>query len=147
MPDKKPKSQLIILVAIAALVFGIAMGFFIGRSSGPEQAPESEVIAGAQLYSCGMHPDIISEEPGNCPICGMKLTPIKTASAGTTMPQGERKIKYWRAPMDPTYISDKPGKSPMGMDLIPVYEDKIAEGAITIDPVTVQNMGLTCRLR
>ncbi len=35
-----------------------------------------------------------------------------------------RKILYWQAPMDPTYISDKPGKSPMGMDLIPVYEDE-----------------------
>jgi Cu(I)/Ag(I) efflux system membrane fusion protein/cobalt-zinc-cadmium efflux system membrane fusion protein len=36
----------------------------------------------------------------------------------------ERKIKYWRAPMDPTFIRDQPGKSPMGMDLIPVYEDE-----------------------
>lgn len=36
----------------------------------------------------------------------------------------ERRIKYWRAPMDPTYIRDQPGKSPMGMDLIPVYEDE-----------------------
>lgn len=60
-------------------------------------------------------------------------------------PQKERKIKYWRAPMDPTYISDKPGKSPMGMDLIPVYEgeeEKLPPGAIRIDPVFVQNMGV-----
>ena len=35
-----------------------------------------------------------------------------------------RKIAYWVAPMDPTYVSDKPGKSPMGMDLVPVYEDE-----------------------
>lgn len=35
-----------------------------------------------------------------------------------------RKVLYWQAPMDPTYISDRPGKSPMGMDLIPVYEDE-----------------------
>ncbi|HXV60580.1 MAG TPA: efflux RND transporter periplasmic adaptor subunit [Vicinamibacteria bacterium] len=59
--------------------------------------------------------------------------------------QGERKIKYWRAPMDPTFISDKPGKSPMGMDLIPVYEgeeDALAPGTIKIDPVFVQNIGV-----
>jgi Cu(I)/Ag(I) efflux system membrane fusion protein/cobalt-zinc-cadmium efflux system membrane fusion protein len=59
---------------------------------------------------------------------------------------GGRKIKYWRAPMDATYISDKPGKSPMGMDLIPVYEDeaeKAADTAIKIDPATVQNIGVT----
>ena len=59
--------------------------------------------------------------------------------------QKQRKIKYWRAPMDPTYIRNKPGKSPMGMDLIPVYEDD-EEGAgknvIKIDPVTVQNLGV-----
>jgi Cu(I)/Ag(I) efflux system membrane fusion protein/cobalt-zinc-cadmium efflux system membrane fusion protein len=41
----------------------------------------------------------------------------------------ERRILYWRAPMDPTYIRDKPGKSPMGMDLIPVYADEGASQA------------------
>jgi multidrug efflux pump subunit AcrA (membrane-fusion protein) len=59
--------------------------------------------------------------------------------------RGERKIKYWVAPMDPTYIRDKPGKSPMGMDLVPFYEDDSAEQdgkVIRIDPVTVQNMGV-----
>ena len=35
----------------------------------------------------------------------------------------EKKISYWVAPMDASYRRDKPGKSPMGMDLIPVYED------------------------
>lgn len=60
-------------------------------------------------------------------------------------PEGERKIKYWRAPMDPTFISDEPGKSPMGMDLIPVYEgeeEDLAPGSIKIDPVFVQNIGV-----
>jgi Cu(I)/Ag(I) efflux system membrane fusion protein/cobalt-zinc-cadmium efflux system membrane fusion protein len=41
----------------------------------------------------------------------------------------ERKIAYWRAPMNPAEIYDKPGKSAMGMDLIPVYEDEVAGGA------------------
>jgi Cu(I)/Ag(I) efflux system membrane fusion protein/cobalt-zinc-cadmium efflux system membrane fusion protein len=47
--------------------------------------------------------------------------------------------------MDPTEIYDEPGKSKMGMDLIPVYEDQAtlgAGGSIRIDPVTVQNMGV-----
>ena len=35
---------------------------------------------------------------------------------------------YWVAPMDPNYKRDKPGKSPMGMDLIPVFaEDDTAQ--------------------
>ena len=32
------------------------------------------------------------------------------------------KILYWVAPMDPNFRKDGPGKSPMGMDLVPVYE-------------------------
>ena len=46
------------------------------------------------------------------------------APSGEEAQPAERKIKHWRAPMDPTYIRDKPGKSPMGMDLVPVYEDE-----------------------
>jgi Cu(I)/Ag(I) efflux system membrane fusion protein/cobalt-zinc-cadmium efflux system membrane fusion protein len=42
---------------------------------------------------------------------------------GTT----ERKIAYWRSPMNPTEIYDKPGKSAMGMDLVPVYENEAEE--------------------
>ncbi len=56
----------------------------------------------------------------------------------------KRKIKYWVAPMDPTYIRDRPGKSPMGMDLVPVYEDEGPgeKGVVSIDPVTVQDIGV-----
>ncbi len=57
--------------------------------------------------------------------------------------KGERKILYYQSPMDPSYISDKPGKSPMGMDLVPVYEgENPTEGGIRIDPTTVQNIGV-----
>jgi Cu(I)/Ag(I) efflux system membrane fusion protein len=50
------------------------------------------------------------------------VDPPSTAPAAPV--SAARRIKYWRAPMDPTYIRDKPGKSPMGMDLVPVYEDE-----------------------
>lgn len=99
-----------------------------------------------QLYTCGMHPNVIQDEPGTCPICGMDLTPVKKSPAPKAKGKmkGEKKIKYWVAPMDPTYIRDKPGKSPMGMDLVPVYEDQgdSSSGTITVDPVMVQNMGV-----
>ena len=56
----------------------------------------------------------------------------------------ERRILYWVAPMDPSYRSDKPGKSPMGMDLIPVYEGEEPpdKTAVRIDPAVVQNLGV-----
>jgi len=99
-----------------------------------------------QKWTCGMHPMIITDEPGLCPICNMDLTPLKpesSSSGGSDEMRGEKSVKYWVAPMDPTYISDQPGKSPMGMDLVPVYEDEATGGSvIRIDPVTIQNMGL-----
>ena len=35
------------------------------------------------IYTCGMHPEIVSHEPGLCPICNMKLTPKKAGSMNT----------------------------------------------------------------
>ncbi len=71
--------------------------------------------------------------------CGREQASVEE-SAGEG---GERKILYWRAPMDPTYISPQPGKSPMGMDLVPVYEGEEAFGAtVRINPVVQQNMGV-----
>lgn len=59
-------------------------------------------------------------------------------------PEKKGKILYWQAPMDPTEIYDHPGKSKMGMDLIPVYEgqQKATTGTVKIDPTTVQDMGV-----
>ena len=55
----------------------------------------------------------------------------------------EKEILYWVAPMDPNYRRDKPGKSPMGMDLVPVYAGDQAEGSIVaIEPQMVQNLGI-----
>ena len=96
-----------------------------------------------QLWTCSMHPQVIQNKPGNCPICGMKLVPIRKEPSAA-QPQKERKVRYyWDPMMRPPYISDKPGKSPMGMDLIAVYEDEVRAGpTVTIDPVLTQNIGV-----
>ena len=55
----------------------------------------------------------------------------------------EREVVYWRAPMDPTFTSDRPGKSPMGMDLVPVYAEEggsLPPGMVRIDPTFVQRV-------
>ncbi|MEJ5166732.1 MAG: efflux RND transporter periplasmic adaptor subunit [Thermoanaerobaculia bacterium] len=65
-------------------------------------------------YHCPMHPTYISNKPGDCPICGMKLVPIER----------EEKIQY-TCPMHPEVISEKEGKCPKcGMDLVPVEKNK-----------------------
>jgi Cu(I)/Ag(I) efflux system membrane fusion protein len=56
----------------------------------------------------------------------------------------ERDVLYWVAPMDANYRRDEPGKSPMGMELVPVYADEVdgQPGVVKIDPTTVNNLGV-----
>ena len=57
--------------------------------------------------------------------------------------QKERKILYWRAPMNPNEVYDHPGKSKMGMDLVPVYEDEASNnGIVKINGTVQQNMNV-----
>ena len=59
-------------------------------------------------------------------------------------PEPGHEILYWVAPMDPDYRRDEPGKSPMGMDLVPVYADEAGAtpGVVSIDPTLVNNLGV-----
>ncbi len=122
----------ILIIAIVAVVILVPVYFlFIAGGS-------SDIASGEkQLYTCGMHPEIIRDEPGLCPICEMQLVPIKNKNQNS----GEKKIVYWRAPMDPNEIYDAPGKSKMGMDLVPVYDDD-GSGIVTIDAEVQQNMNV-----
>ncbi|MCO4800149.1 MAG: efflux RND transporter periplasmic adaptor subunit, partial [Colwelliaceae bacterium] len=57
----------------------------------------------------------------------------------------KREPLYWVAPMDDNYRRDKAGKSPMGMDLVPVYEnagDDLGKGTIKINPSVINNLGV-----
>lgn len=66
---------------------------------------------------------------------------------GTNAVSEEKKPLYWVAPMDANYKSDKPGKSPMGMDLVAVYDDggkgpDEGAGTIRISPDVINNLGV-----
>ena len=66
------------------------------------------------------------------------------ASVAGQTAKSEREVLYWAAPMDKSFRSDKPGKSPMGMDLVPVYADDVDSqpGVVKIDPAVVENLGV-----
>ena len=61
-------------------------------------------------------------------------------SQSTTV--GPRKIKYYKSTMMLGEISQTPRKDSMGMDMVPVYEGEETGTAISVDPVTVQTMGV-----
>lgn len=113
----------------------------VSLSAFPSFSPS--LVAAERLYTCGMHPQIIKKEPGNCPICGMALTPIRANAAGAS--SGQRKIKHYQSTMNPGEVSPRPGKDSMGMEMVPVYEEGGASSAanvIHIEPGIVQRMNL-----
>lgn len=56
------------LAFIGIFIIGIAIYFFAKKSDN-----HSEMEHQNEVYTCSMHPEIIRDEPGNCPICGMTL--------------------------------------------------------------------------
>ncbi|HZL38570.1 MAG TPA: efflux RND transporter periplasmic adaptor subunit [Tepidisphaeraceae bacterium] len=130
------------LAGLVGVGIGLDMAIASSKASPSQQATTqtAKPSPSKQLYHCGMHPQIIQDHPGNCPICHMALTPMKLGSSASAT--GERNILYWWDPMlGPSSISNKPGVSAMGMDLVAVYADQAGPG-VTIDPAVVQNMGV-----
>jgi len=81
-------------------------------------------------------------------VCGAALV-FFMFGAPTSVISGqpdEAQPLYWVAPMDQNYRRDAPGKSPMGMDLVPVYADqyeaKAGPGTVFISPHVVNNLGV-----
>ena len=138
------KKRLVAVAAVAAFAVigaGVLAYFKVPAFHNllhPHPADDAPKAAQGQAkYTCGMHPFIISDKPGNCPICGMTLTRIEDAgpaatagSAADKVPagKGERKVLFYRNPMNPGVTSPVPAKDEMGMDYVPVYEDEAGNG-------------------
>jgi RND family efflux transporter MFP subunit len=102
---KRHISLLLILLAL------LAVGGVILACNGPGKKVHS--VQQKTMYHCPMHPSYISDKPGDCPICGMKLVPINADQHGSTADSASSQA--------------------------PSADDH----SVRIDPVTVQNMGVT----
>lgn len=95
---------LCVLVAFAA---GAILWFF-------RVGPFGEIHReGGVLYQCPMHPEIVQDRPGSCPICGMDLVPVEGSA--------QKPPAAYTCPMHPEIVQDHPGRCPIcGMQLVPV---------------------------
>jgi hypothetical protein len=98
------------IILISVLAMAIIAGITVTVSAQDSTTkPETAKVE----YTCTMHPEVISDKPGQCPKCAMDLV-LK-----------EAKVEY-TCSMHPEVISDKPGKCPKcGMEL--VKKDKAAK--------------------
>lgn len=96
------KRKSTIIVAILAACAFAGAGYLLGRHT-HDLPPDKSTLTSQEeqvQYTCSMHPFIIRDEPGTCPICGMDLVPVKKGEGGAH------------------------------------------SAAISVDPVTTQNMGV-----
>jgi membrane fusion protein, copper/silver efflux system len=128
-PTSRRIARLVLAVALAAVAPAVLV-----FSAGCRKKETTEVAA--KRYQCPMHPEIIRDKPGDCPICGMKLVPMVEASSGTASKApppkaagGSRKILFYRSPMGTGETSPTPRKDSMGMDFVPVYSDETDSAA------------------
>lgn len=83
-------------------------------------AGEAEAAEG-QLWTCGMHPQVIAEEPGQCPICGMDLVPLGMDEPGHDHAAAVQAsaAATWTCEEHPEIEESEPGECPIdGLPLV-----------------------------
>jgi hypothetical protein len=94
------KKLIILLFVLTGAMFSFA------QTSKPKIPAGKSDSAASYIYTCPMHPEIITDKPGKCPKCGMTLVKKKVD-------------KIYTCTMHPDVISDKPGNCPKcGMKLV-----------------------------
>ena len=125
------------LIPILALIAGFVGGVWISGDTHTEQ------VQAMKTHICPMHPTVVSDKPGSCPICGMDL--VQKEMNGGHRHDAQMEHETYICPMHPTVVSDKPGSCPIcNMDLVEKEVTGSSEGEATvqIDPTTIQNIGV-----
>ncbi|REJ74515.1 MAG: efflux RND transporter periplasmic adaptor subunit [Acidobacteria bacterium] len=167
-PSRRIGLPAVVAIAVAALFAGVflarvlpiaertqsSMGTAVGPGgAGHDHGAMGEDGAAQELWTCSMHPEVLEEQAGQCPICGMDLVPVEGTApleiaempGATSSTQAE----LWTCSMHPEVLQDHAGPCPIcGMDLVPVSAGGAASGApgqgavVEIDPSVTQNMNV-----
>ncbi|GAA3955036.1 efflux RND transporter periplasmic adaptor subunit [Hymenobacter algoricola] len=109
------------LLALALLAGLLTFGVGACQKSAPEEAHAHE--GASTHFTCPMHPQIVRDEPGKCPICTMDLVkatkqaaPAKPVAGPATATAA---LTHYTCPMHPQISREQPGKCPIcSMDLV-----------------------------
>lgn len=108
----------LVLASLVVLVAVVAVAWL----SMPDTPHEH---GAATQFLCPMHPQIVQDRPGSCPICGMDLVPATEEETAERAASGTN-AALWTCPMHPQIVKDGAGSCPIcGMDLVPVSQDEI----------------------
>ncbi|HEX9241833.1 MAG TPA: efflux RND transporter periplasmic adaptor subunit [Anaeromyxobacter sp.] len=156
-------ASLALAVSAAAIAASGGTWLLVRRGAdGHDHGAEGAAVAEAkERWQCPMHPSIVQDHPGDCPICGMKLvkvsagpaTPAGSGGAGGAAPAtsgaAADQKELWQCPMHPSVVQDHPGDCPIcGMRLVKVEHGgdggPAPEGlsGVTIDPQRQQLIGM-----
>jgi Cu(I)/Ag(I) efflux system membrane fusion protein/cobalt-zinc-cadmium efflux system membrane fusion protein len=120
-------------------------------STGGGELHSTQDETSPRLWTCGMHPNVIEQEPGTCPICQMDLVPVN--HDGSHSPEAEVAAS-WTCPAHEVISETESGTCPIcGRDLVEVTDgemngdhstDHLADGwpEIRLDPAVIQKMNV-----
>ena len=142
--NKQTMTVVITVVIIAALGIGFGAGSWFSSSrmsvtTAKHDSPPAE--RKALFWRNPMNPEITSPVFTKDDM-GMDYLPVYADEAAPK----EQQVLFWRNPMNPEITSPVFTKDDMGMDYLPVYAEAqsrdVIAGTVSIDPVTVQNIGV-----
>ena len=143
---RRRATRVLILLWLAVAVTAIPAVMLAGCGD-PESTATSEggETAQVQLWTCGMHPNVIAEEPGQCPICGMNLTPLKRTAEADELAVGDQAADAEAPAADAGHEAEME-REHADDEMSAASTDESAStssgAAIVIDPVTIQNIGV-----
>lgn len=161
-PPRRLSGGRLVGALLVVLLLAVGAKYGIGFLRGGHDH-ESAAEAGVK-YTCPMHPQIIDDRPGTCPICGMDLVKIDSAptdqgpaasgqakneldelfdapKGGGSSSGAGRTVLFYRNPMDPTITSPTPAKDSMGMDYVPVYSDEVSGAGQAVEGLSTIRIG------
>lgn len=85
MRTKRSTLPMVPLGLLLALLPAAVLTVSCGKAEAPKEAKSVR-------YTCPMHPEIVKDGPGECPICGMDLVPVGAAAEEQKAPSGQADV-------------------------------------------------------